>query len=98
MYFPLENLTLNSFTLYVCNRKLFELKIKLYKINNMKKLVLFFSAVLLTTVISCRQDDDNFSNEDFENLKLINKASQKIQDSTNAAIPLEGDPIPPPKR
>ncbi|KQT18335.1 hypothetical protein ASG31_06300 [Chryseobacterium sp. Leaf404] len=64
----------------------------------MKKLILFFSAVLITTVISCRQDDDNFSSEDYQNLELINKASQKIQDSTNSTTVVEGDPIPPPKR
>ncbi|KQS92229.1 hypothetical protein [Chryseobacterium sp. Leaf394] len=64
----------------------------------MKKLVLFFSAVLLTTVISCRQDDDNFSTEDYQNLELINKASQKIADSANTTTVLEGDPIAPPKK
>ncbi|WP_262147027.1 hypothetical protein [Chryseobacterium foetidum] len=64
----------------------------------MKKLVLFFSAVLLTTVISCRQDDDNFTTEDYQNLEIINKASQKIQDSTGTGVTLEGDPIAPPKK
>ncbi|WP_312076165.1 hypothetical protein [Chryseobacterium sp.] len=67
----------------------------------MKKLVLFLSAVILTTVVSCRQDDDTFSTEDTQNLELINKASQKIGDSTTTSSfgsGLEGDPIPPPKR
>jgi len=64
----------------------------------MKKIVLFLSAVLLTTVISCRQDDDNFSTEDYQNLELINKASQKISDSTGSTTVFEGDPIAPPKK
>lgn len=64
----------------------------------MKKLILFISAVLLITVISCRQDDNNFSTEDSQDLKIINVASQKISDSANATTIQDGDPIPPPKR
>lgn len=63
----------------------------------MKRLIFLVSAVILTSVVSCRQDDENFGSEDSQNLDLIHQATQKISDSTNTTGD-EGDPIAPPKK
>lgn len=64
----------------------------------MKRLVFLLAAVLMTSVVSCRQDDENFGNEDNQNLKLINQATQKIGDSINTSDDLDGEPLAPPKK
>lgn len=67
----------------------------------MKKLIFIIAGLSILTVISCRQEDENFSSEDAQSLRVLQSRTKVTSDTIsygafNQSKEEDGDPAPPP--